>query len=97
LKSSEQLTTGGIGESIRDQQFNSPGQEKESEEKKSFPLIPLGLIGAGLVTGMSPLAFIGAGLLLINRKPESASENLTIRFENGDVSTSPIRVNNDFR
>jgi len=55
---------------INTQQFET-GSKSNQSKNGEFPLLPIGLIGAGLVTGMVPLSFIGAGLLLINRKPKS--------------------------
>lgn len=36
-------------------------------QNNKFPLLPVALIGGGLLTGMIPLSILGGGLLLLNR------------------------------
>lgn len=63
---------------------NETQSKLNESNQRGFPLLPIGLIGAGLVTGMTPLSFIGAGLLLINRKakPPIVEEEV---FNTGEV------------
>jgi len=64
---------------------------KEQEEKKPLPIVSLGLIGAGLFTGMLPLTIFGTGLLFLNnRRKDNTTEDSSVNPNITNFSTQEV-------
>lgn len=78
-------------------------QRKAKREDKGFPLLPIGLIGTGLFTGMLPLTLVGTGLLFLNNRTEDntdedSSDNPNIRdFATQEVVQTETRIDQFLR